>query len=91
MKKIAPLLIHHPRETANRVTRRIFIGCICLMFATLIVLIGWQPSATALIARADTSENSRAMDEVAPAERTMEFKRRPIQPGAWAEVVDTRK
>jgi hypothetical protein len=89
MKKIAPLLIHHPRETANRVTRCIFIGC-TLMFATLIVLTSWQPGATALIARAHTSESSRAMDKVAPAERAMEFKRRPIQPGAWAEVVDTR-
>lgn len=72
----------------NGVTVFLGFGAICVL---LIGLVAWQPKAATWIAEAVEAESPKAPDEAAPVRRVAEPQRRPINPAAWAQVIDSRK
>jgi hypothetical protein len=68
----------------------VFIG-FGAIFVLLIGLVAWQPKAATWIAETVEAESSKAPDQAAPVRLATEPMRRPIDPDAWARIVDTRK
>jgi hypothetical protein len=57
--------------------------------AILVGLVVWQPPAASWLAQGTQAELSNAPDEVTPIRLAAGPGRKPIRPGAWAEVINS--
>lgn len=59
--------------------------------AILLGLAGWQPKEAAWIAKAIEAESSTTMVEATSGRSAAEPMRKPMQPTAWSQVINSRE
>ena len=76
----------HQQQTSGIAVLSAF-GVIC---AILLGLVVWQPPAASWLAESTQAEFSDAPVEAAPVRLAGELARKPIRPGAWAEIIHSK-